>query len=333
MENKTGHDVDSLLKNALRSSETPDAGLVQKVKYRMKHKSIKEEPVLKKQTIKHSFGVAAVVAAIMLITATAFAAWHFLSPGDVADKTGNTALKAAFYSETAVNINESVTSGGYTFTMLAVVSGKDITDMPYYSADVQDERTYAVVAIQNADGTPFGDYGDAILSAPATDDGSAAGLSKHDEDGTITNLSPIFFASPLVKGLKPWEVNAATMNGGYSEVVADGVLYRVVECDDVTMFADRGLYFGIASTAFISNGTFLYNERTGEITANPDFDGASAVFYLPIDNSLADPEKAAQYLDGLNASVENDGDVETPPGTGNGADTEGIAPLLLPSER
>jgi hypothetical protein len=39
------------------------------------------------------------------------------------------------------------------------------------------------------------------------------------------------------------------------------------------MFADRR--FGIASTAFISNGTFLYDEAMGEIAANPDFDGVS----------------------------------------------------------
>ena len=128
-------------------------------------------------------------------------------------------------------------------------------------------------------------------------------MAKRDEsienEIRVTNISPRFFVSPLVKGLKPWEVNAATMNGAYAESFVDGVLYRLVECDNVTMFADRGLYFAICTDAFISNGTFNFDEKSGEIGVNPDYSGASAVFDLPIDKSLADPEKAEQYLNSL----------------------------------
>ena len=101
---------------------------------------------------------AAIAAALVLAFAgTAFAAWLFLKPSEVAERFGNSALSAAFDSDTAVNINKSVTSGDYTFTLLAVVSGGDVSGMPYFSADVRNDRTYAVVAIQNADGTPFED--------------------------------------------------------------------------------------------------------------------------------------------------------------------------------
>jgi RNA polymerase sigma factor (sigma-70 family) len=105
--------------------------------------------------------------------------------------------------------------------------------------------------------------------------------------------------SPLVKGLKPWEVNAATLGGGYSEAVTDGVLYRLVECDDVTMFADRGLYFTVCAETFIDNKVFKFNEQTGEISVNPNYSGASAIFDLPIDRSLSDPVEAEQYLNDL----------------------------------
>jgi hypothetical protein len=283
MKNKTDYNADFLLKKALHSSETPDARLMRRVKYALQSK--KEEPVLRKQTIRRSFGAAVAVAAVMLVTATAFAAWHFLSPSDVAETVGDRDLSAAFTGESAININASVSSGDYVFTLLAVASGKDITDMPHYSDGVlQGDRTYAVLAIQNADGTPV------------------------DKDDP-----PLFFASPLVKGLKPWEVNVITMHGDYSEFVTDGTLYRIVACDNVTMFADRGLYFGVAAGVFCNNQTFAFDEQTGEIAVNPDFDGASAVFDLPIDASSADPAKAAQYLAGLHAPAESDGAAEASP--------------------
>jgi hypothetical protein len=306
------YNVDFLLQKALRSSETPDAGLVQKTK--QQYKFIKEEHILEKKSLRRSLSaVAAVAAAVLLITTTAFAAWYFLNPSDVAEKVGDRALSAAFTGEDAININASATSGDYIFTLLAVVSGSDLTDMPYYSnGDLRDDRTYTVLAIERADGAPIDNRSeDTTMSSNV---GLGEGSVVHaelDETGEM-NLSPTFFASPLVKGEKPWEVNVITMNGAYYETVVDGVLYRVVECDNIMMFADRGLYFGVATGVFCNNQTFAFDERTGEISVNPAFDGASAVFDLPIDASAADPAKAAQYLESLNAPAENDAAPEKP---------------------
>jgi hypothetical protein len=47
---------------------------------------------------------------------------------------------------------------------------------------------------------------------------------------------------------------------------------------------------------FYNNQAFIYDEQTGEITANPDYIGASVIFNLPVDKSLADPIKAEQYI-------------------------------------
>ena len=44
---------------------------------------------------------------------------------------------------------------------------------------------------------------------------------------------------------------------------------------------------------------FDFNEQTGEITANPNFDGANVIFGLPFDVFLADPTRAQQFLDNL----------------------------------
>jgi len=246
----------------------PSAALIQKTKRTM----MKEEPIMMKRS---SGAVTVAVLAVVLLASTAFAAWHFLRPGEVAGRFEDHALSAAFDSEAAININQSAASGDYVFTLLAVVTGRDITDMPYYSDTINDERTYAVVAIQNADGTPMPNPSDA-----------AYGETR-------------FIATPLIKGMAPWLYNAVTMNGGYSETVADGVLYRVVDCDGVTIFADRGLYFGIATSVIVDNSVFSIDEKTGNISVNPDYKGSSAIFDLPLDKSLADPAKAQQYLDGV----------------------------------
>ncbi|HBD63072.1 MAG TPA: hypothetical protein DC038_01420, partial [Clostridiales bacterium] len=183
---------------------------------------------------------------------------------------------AAFNSDTAININASVTSGDYIFTLLAIVSGKDITDQPIYiNGDILSDRTYSIVAIQKSDGSPM----------PSVQD---------DEYGNMP-----FYVSPYIKGLKPWQVNAHTMNGGHSEMVVDGVMYRIIDCDEITMFADRGIYLGINTGSFYNSDAFIFNEKTGELKSNPDFEGTSAVFDLPIDKALANPEKSQQYLDTL----------------------------------
>lgn len=262
--------VDFLLRKALTSSEKPTPELMQKVKSQY----IKEEPILRKSTIRRSFStVAAAAMALVIFATTAFAASYFLKPSDVANQFGDKTLSAALDSPTAVNINQSVSAGDYTFTLLGLVSGQDITDKPTYNSngDILSDRTYTVVAIQKKDGSPM----------PAAQDENY----------------PSFYVSPYIKGLKPWQVNAHTLNGGYIENVVDGVMYRIIDCDEVAMFADRGLYLGVNTGSFYNSEAFNYDENTGVLTADPYFDGISVVFDLPIDKSMADPAKAQTYLD------------------------------------
>jgi len=111
--------------------------------------------------------------------------------------------------------------------------------------------------------------------------------------------NPPFYVSPYIKGLEPWQVNAHTMNGGYSEMVVDGIMYRILDCDEIMMFADRGVYLGISTGSFYDSQAFIYDDQTGELKANPDYDGSSVVFDLPLDKKYADPERAEQYLNSL----------------------------------
>ena len=226
---------------------------------KIKHK---EKPVMKKSIFKRFSTVAAAMLAVIVITTTVFAAWHFLHPSEVVDKTGNIALSAAFESESAININQTIVSGNHIFTLLAIVSGEDITDHPIYdsSGEILRDRTYAVLAMQNTDSSPM----------PLPMD---------------AEYQP-FTVSPFIRGESPQHVNAFTMDAGSISIVVDGVMYIIADFTNVTMFADRGVYLGVNSGLMMGDilDAFSFNGQTGEITANPNFDGSNAIFRLPFDN-------------------------------------------------
>lgn len=260
--------VDNLLKSALSSTEMPDPRLIKKVKYML----MREETNLKKSTMNRSLRTAvAFVAAFAVITTTAFAAWHFLSPSEVANRLKSPVLAEAFRSEDAISVNETKSQKGYDISFLGIVSGKGLTEL---DQTLNTDKTYAVVAIAKREG-----------AMPDT----------RDED---YNSTP-FFVSPVIHEQKPWLYNIASMNGGYSAFVVDGIMYRLIECDNLEMFADRGLSLIVSSTDFYDVNAYDYDEVTGLITPNPSFEGVNLVFDLPLKKDNADFEKAQQYLDSL----------------------------------
>jgi len=264
-------------KAAMRAEINPDSHPLAKL-------NNKENIILKKSTFKRYFStVAAACLVLVILTTTALAAWHFLGPSEVVDMAGDAALSAAFESESAININQSITSGNHIFTLLAVVSGADITDHPIYSStgDVLiNDRTYAIVAIQNTDGRP--------MPSPMDDD-----------------YQP-FIVSPFVRGISPSTINAFTMDAGSISMVVDGIMYMITDFANVTIFADRGVYLGINTGVMMSAlmDAFNFNEQTGETTANPNFDGSSAVFRLPFDVSPASSVEPEQFFDDILEAID-----------------------------
>ncbi|MDR0852047.1 MAG: hypothetical protein LBN36_06090 [Clostridiales Family XIII bacterium] len=251
---------------------------------------------------------------VLLISGTVFAAWQLLSPRDVAKFSDDLTLSKAFESKDAVTINKSQTSGGYVFTLLGLITGKDLTDFPA----ITDDDSFANSGDEPA--TVGGDSAEGKLpdeSAMIGSDSAAEGKAQPDrtyavlaiqkEDGSAMpwkgapdagDDKPLFI-SPLIKGEKPWEVNITSMTGGYREYVLDGVLYRLIECDDLEVFADRGLYICATDGMFYNRDAYIFDEETGRISPDPDYDGTKALFSLPIDKSKADPEKAVLYLKNL----------------------------------
>ncbi|WIV12401.1 hypothetical protein [Proteiniborus sp. MB09-C3] len=269
--------MDQLLKQALSPSVEPSKDLNQKIISKFKEDNIMR-PVR-----KNRMSVALIAATLTLIMSiTALAAWNFLQPKQVAEHFGDEGLANAFEDKRAIELNESVVSGGYNFTLLGIVSGEGLSDFESSAQEIHPDRTYAVVSIVKEDGSNMPEIQD-------------------EEYGQVR-----FFISPLVKGQKPWLVNIASMNGGYVESVIDGVMYRLIECDGVEMFADRGLYLCISTSDFYDINAFNYDEETGEVSPNTDYNGANALFNLPLDITKADHEKAEKYLKELLGEPESD---------------------------
>lgn len=275
-------DIDELLKQALAPTDEPNFWLNKRILNQVKE----EESMNLKKAGK--IQVAAIAAAFVIGagSVSAYAAWRYLTPEKVTETLHDSALTKAFQSKDAVLINESQICDGYRITLLGMVSGKDITDYVTTSNGKECEnRSFIAVAIENEDGTPMPD------------------TSKDEED-------KLFFVSPFIRGYDPAWYNAMTMRGGWSQFLEDGIFYRLIECDNVEIFADRGLYLGVCEGSFYDNQAFCYDKDSGEITRNEDYEGLNVLFDLPIDESKADPEAAANYLTSLEDDDSEEEEIE-----------------------
>lgn len=100
-------------------------------------------------------------------------------------------------------------------------------------------------------------------------------------------------ASPFVKGKAPWQYNLFHMGGSSESQWIDGVRYYIYECENLDIFANYGVYLGVSDQA-PGAGNFSYNEKTGEISANPKYNGVSVLFELSLDRTKANEEKAQE---------------------------------------
>ncbi len=284
------NDLDELLRCVLVSKEKPGDILNRKIIVQIRER----ENMRRKKYHK----ISAAVLAAALVTAssiTVFAAWQYLSAADVADELGESGVAKAYMEQTAGEDKtvgnseksqpegESQSFGGYKATMLGLVSGKELTEKNRISnGEVRDDRTYCTVAIEREDGTSM----DEVLGE--------------------------YFVSPLIGGLNPGLYNAATLCGNYSEFVENGVLYRLLECDNIEYFADRKLYLCVTDTAFYNSLCYHYNEADGSISRNTEYEGLNALFDLKIDAALADPAKAQALIDETDDKLSgNNGDAES----------------------
>lgn len=228
---------------------------------------ISTQTVLNKQNkgrfnMKKRIAVLASAAIIVLSSFTVFAVSKYLTPAQTAELLDQPFVAEAFKRDDAKIVNESATDGKYLISFLGIAKGESLV-----AENVQSDKTYAVIAISNTDGSKM-----------------------------TKSIDEQFFVSPLVSGLNPILYNIATMNGSYTEKFADGILYRLIKCDNIEMFANRELYLCVNDGSFFNSQGYVYDEASGKITVNESYDGVNVLFNLPISKENADDSKVEDFI-------------------------------------
>ena len=285
---KEPYELDVLLKSCLHTEETPDARLRQSVMQEWKENS----DMRKKRSYKAA--AAAIVCIGALSAVTVHAAMRFLTPDKAAEELGYGQVAELFRGEGAVAVGETQNGERYSFTLLGLTEGENLLALDEEGNAIAKDHFYAVVGISALDGGP-------LTKAEFQDSGEE------------------YFISPLIQGLEPWKYNIATMDGGYAEIEADGALYRMVDCDSIACFADRELYLCVLDQPLYGKDAYEYDEGSGVITPNPEYEGTNLLFRLPIPEEKADPDKAAQYIEEMQKMGESDGTAGKEESTDQGA--------------
>ncbi len=263
------NELDKLLRHALTPTDEPDFWLNQKIVNEGKE----HQKRMGRKQRRLTAAVAAAALVLCISSVTVYAAKKYLTPDAVAENIQDTKLAEALLSEEALAINETQSYGDYSVTLFGIVSGELLSNYPHFhEKGIKTDRTYAVVAIEYADGMPMPD-------------------TSEDAYGELE-----FFASPLIGDYDPALYNIASMSGNYTEMTEDGILYRILECDNVAIFADHDLYLCVSEGAFYNKEAYQYDKLTGKISRNEEYTGLNALFHLPMDISEADPQKAAEYI-------------------------------------
>lgn len=278
MNKKSDEKLDRILKEALTKEENPSPMLNRQVLKMVQNNSVhmEENGMDRKKKLTKVAAVAVIVLGIMIAGGgTVYAAYRYLLPSQIAQNVaGNDRLAKAFESNSAIRIDESQTSGDYIFNLLGMVSGSEIE--PYVTEDTQDKlsdkKTYAAVAISKQDG------------------------SKMTKDS--------FCVSPLIGGVPFMVANNATLDTFLIWFEQDGVIYELIECDDLEKFADKGVWISVVEDFGDETAAYVMDTDSGSYSKNESYEGVSALFKIPFDESKADKTAADQYIKNLEEKME-----------------------------
>ena len=266
------NNFDILVKDVLSGRKAPNPDLNRQITVKAKEKY----QMMNHNKIRKSFAAAACVGLFAVGSITTYAAYHYLSPAQVAEHVStNGALSEAFEKEDAIQINETQQSNGYDITLLGMVSGKnlELCVPEEVSSSLSAIRTYTAIAIAKSDGTEM----------------------------EYRNLC----VSPLINGVDWFAANNATMDVALTWFKQDGVVYELLQCDNLQMFADRGVQLGIVDEFGNESSAFYMDTQSGVYQRNADYEGTNALFTLPLDKSKANAKEAEAYLDALTHNEES----------------------------
>nr|WP_325258579.1 hypothetical protein [uncultured Oscillibacter sp.] len=207
-----------------------------------------------------------IAACIALLVVSVSAAFAWLTPAQVAEEYDQPLLAEAFSGKDALLLNETVENGGYSITLLGLVSGRNLDVL---NQDLEQDHTYSVLALRRLDG---------------------ALLENWDFDFSS------FTMTPLVEGYSPLAVNNWTLDAFAQGFAKDNVYYLLLDTASIEMFADRTVYMAFYEGFAPNNNTFTMAED-GTIAFCEDFTGVHALFTLPLDPAKADPAAADAFVE------------------------------------
>ena len=204
---------------------------------------------------------------VLFCTVTVYAAGRFLSASESAEKMNYHVLAEAFQHEDALEINETQSSGGFDITLLGITFGsaiQEVLDDSSYEAD----QAYVIVAFSYSDGTPF---------------------PHHSEERWLEEI-PDFYMTFLANGYSIMDNpldRASSLSGWYQ----DGVYYQLSQCQNLSQYADTGIYFAVNDGIRCSG--FTYDESTDTIRIQEVSDGIHALFSVSLNDSVFESPFAA----------------------------------------
>lgn len=240
---------------------SPSEGFEIRTANLMKQRAVRkdEKALPKRKPVKV---LAAALAIIALLSVTAFAVSYYLSAREVAEYLGDKEIAEMF--KDSVCEPQSVSNGTYDVTFLGVTTGARLNMTEGF--EVEETRTYAVVAIRNSDGTPL----------------------------SLIDGMPIQFA-PVIEGCMPFQ-SWAILNFSASGLEREGVLYYLFDYENLEVFADRTVSIALLEGVMFPSPDVLTLDENGKVVYAEGYKGIRGVFDLPLDESKADPEAAAELL-------------------------------------
>ena len=97
------------------------------------------------------------------------------------------------------------------------------------------------------------------------------------------------------------DVNNGTLNAGAYAFEQDGVQYQILECDNLEIFANIGVYVGVVEDFGEESHAFTMDKETGEYRVDESYDGMKALFTIPLDKSKADDAAAEKFFQEIEA--------------------------------
>ncbi len=258
--------LDEILYTSLRPEEEPGTELNRQILQEWS----KEEDEMTRFNYKKKIAAAITICVLAGGGMTTYAAYHFLNPAQVVQTaTQNDALMKAFEGKDAILVNDTQSTNGYDISLLGLVSGDNLQlFVPEDTKEsIEKSHTYAAIAVAKSDGTPMDD--------------------RH------------FCISPVVNGVSLLDANIATLSGTATWFLQDGIVYQLIECDNLEMFADKGVNLGVVDDFGDETRAFTMDEQTGVYSRVNDYSNTNALFTLPLDASKANPEEAEKYLNAV----------------------------------